>query len=225
MRRLWRTAGAVCATALLVGVPACSGSSGDSQRPAAAPSPNASSSSAASATPARARPTVADPGRLPQTTEFPSTRSEHWQQAVAGFWQAVRTGDTAAAMPAFFPLSAYLQVKPETAQAAAQDWRTRLIGHYLLDLRALHTWLGPHATSAQLLGVDVADKTATWVRLGVEFNRLRYWRVYDSRVRVSVDGRVRSFGIASIISWRGEWYIVHLGSVTGAPGTVRDPQG
>jgi hypothetical protein len=73
--------------------------------------------------------------------------------------------------------------------------------------------------------MDVPKSTATWVRLGVEFNRLRYWRVYDTRVRVSVDGRDRSFGIASIISSRGEWYIVHLGSITGPAGTVRNPQG
>ena len=154
-----------------------------------------------------------------------SGQSAQCQRTLAGFWQAVRTGDTAAAMPAFFPLSAYQQVKPTSAQAADYDWHTRLVGHYLLDLRAVHTWLGPHAASARLLGVDIPEKTATWVRVGVEYNKLRYWRVYDTRVRVSVDGRVRSFGIASIISWRGEWYVVHLGSTTGPPGTVLDPMG
>ena len=154
---------------------------------------------------------------------LPSSQSAQWQRALADFWQAVRTDDTVAAIPAFFPLSAYQQVKPMSAQAADYDWHTRLVGHYLLDLRALHTWLGPHAASARLLGVDVPEKTATWVRVGAEYNKLRYWRIYDTRVRVSVGSRVRSFGIASIISWRGEWYVVHLGSTTGPPGTVLDP--
>ena len=37
-------------------------------------------------------------------------------------------------------------------------------------------------------------------------------------------GELRSFGIASMISWRGYWYIVHLGSVSGGGGTVDDPE-
>jgi hypothetical protein len=26
------------------------------------------------------------------------------------------------------------------------------------------------------------------------------------------EGQLRSFGIASLISWRGEWYVIHLGT-------------
>ena len=225
MRRPLRAVGAVCAIALVIVVPACSGSAGRVQRAVATRAASPSGSVAAGPVPARMPATAVDPGRLPQTTQSPSTRSVHWQRAVAGFWRAVQTGDVAAALPAFFPLSAYVQVKPEPPAVANDDWHTRLIGHYEADLKALHAWLGPHAASARLLGVDVPDSTATWVRLGVEFNRLRYWRVYDTRVRVSADGRDRTFGIASMISWRGEWYIVHLGSITGPAGTVRNPQG
>jgi hypothetical protein len=38
------------------------------------------------------------------------------------------------------------------------------------------------------------------------------------------DGQVRSFGIASMISWRGVWYVVHLGAILRASdsGTVDD---
>jgi hypothetical protein len=38
-------------------------------------------------------------------------------------------------------------------------------------------------------------------------------------------GQVRSFGIASMISWRGVWYVVHLGAILRptASGTVDEP--
>lgn len=40
------------------------------------------------------------------------------------------------------------------------------------------------------------------------------------------DGTTLSFGIASFISWRGDWYVVHLGALTrsGAYGIVDDPE-
>jgi hypothetical protein len=43
----------------------------------------------------------------------------------------------------------------------------------------------------------------------------------------SLGGGIRSFGIASMISWRGIWYVVHMGAVlhpTGR-GVVDDPSG
>jgi hypothetical protein len=50
--------------------------------------------------------------------------------------------------------------------------------------------------------------------------------VPNSRVVYSVGGDVRSFGIASMISWRGEWYVVHLGAILrpGSGGTVASPE-
>ena len=48
---------------------------------------------------------------------------------------------------------------------------------------------------------------------GEESNTLPYWRVYGSTLRYSVDGTTRSFPITSLISWRGEWYVVHLGAI------------
>jgi hypothetical protein len=40
-----------------------------------------------------------------------------------------------------------------------------------------------------------------------------------------LDGQTRSFGIASLISWRGEWYVVHLGAIlrNSAAGEVDEP--
>ena len=54
--------------------------------------------------------------------------------------------------------------------------------------------------------VSVPEAKAVWVDPGVEHNKVGYWRVYHSRV--SAGGK--AFTIATMISWRGEWYVVHL---------------
>jgi hypothetical protein len=129
-------------------------------------------------------------------------------------WAAVVAGDTAA-RSGFFPLGAYLQVKAISNPAA--DYRNRLIAMYELDIRALHLRVGSGAT---LLGVDVPDGSATWVTPGQEYNKGSYWRVYGTRVRYrTVAGKEGSFGIFSLISWRGQWYVVHLGPTNRTPGT------
>jgi hypothetical protein len=129
-------------------------------------------------------------------------------------WAAIVAGDTAA-RSSFFPLGAYLQVKAISNPAA--DYRNRLIALYDLDIRALHLRVGPGAT---LLGVDVPDRSATWVTPGQEYNKESYWRVYATRVRYrTVAGKEGSFGIFSLISWRGQWYVVHLGPINRTPGT------
>ena len=46
---------------------------------------------------------------------------------------------------------------------------------------------------------------------GKEGNRLGYFRVLRSRLRFRLaSGKERSFELTSLISWRGEWYVVHL---------------
>lgn len=47
-----------------------------------------------------------------------------------------------------------------------------------------------------------------------EYNKIGYWRVYGTRVRYrTAAGTAGSFGIYSLISWRGQWYIVHFGPI------------
>jgi hypothetical protein len=47
----------------------------------------------------------------------------------------------------------------------------------------------------------------------------------NARVVYRENGQVRSFGIASMISWRGVWYVVHFGAIlrASASGMVDDP--
>ena len=208
----------LAAAVLLAG---CSGSPGQPPPTAKASaagtgSPSAKSASptasmtpraAASASPS-ARPVAPGAGGLPQTPAFPGTRTAAFDNAMADLWLAVTTGNPRSGRPGFFPLAAYKQVKAEPYPAA--DWQYRLWDDFVLDVRAAHRLVG---SGARLDRVVVPMSYAAWVYPGACHNKIGYWHVPGARVVYRVHGRERSFGIASLISWRGVWYVVHLGAV------------
>lgn len=157
-------------------------------------------------------PPTSDPGLLPQTHALPGQDDPQFQAGVQGLWQAIVTGDATTALPFFFPASAYLQVKAISNPAA--DYQNRLIAWYRLDIGAAHALLGAGAASATFVKVTVPTAQAVWITPGVEFNKGSYYRVYGTRLYYQVGGRTKSIGIFSLISWRGEWYVVHLGPST-----------
>jgi hypothetical protein len=161
--------------------------------------------------PAPTTTTEPDPQFLPQTPDKPSATSARFTAGAAALWQAIVTDDPEVAMPFFFPLGAYEQVK--AISNPESDWRTRLVAAYREDIHALHNRLGSRASAAQFQGIDVPEGQATWVQPGEEYNKGSYWRVYNAALRYTADGQVGSFPIASMISWRGEWYVVHLNSI------------
>jgi hypothetical protein len=138
------------------------------------------------------------------------------------FWGAVVADSVQTGMPAFFPQSAYAQLK--TLGNPRGDWVIRLVLDYRLDIGAAHRLLGAKPTAAQLVAVRVPMEFAHWVPAGSCYNDIGYWEVPNTRVVYRQGGVERSFGIASMISWRGYWYVVHMGSVTGGGGTVDDPE-
>jgi len=157
-------------------------------------------------------PTRPDPGALPQTGDKPAPSSAAFQQHMGELWRAITTDDPTVARAAFFPLGAYRQVKAISNPDG--DYSSRLIAAYDEDIHALHAKLGTQAAGAQLAGVDVPDGQAVWVEPGAEYNKGSYWRVYGATLRYTTpDGRSGAFPIASLISWRGEWYVVHLSSI------------
>jgi hypothetical protein len=160
-------------------------------------------------------------GSLPQTQAFPSTEDTSFRNAVHDFWLAVTTGKADLAKPAFFPETAYEQVK--AIADPDYDWQYRLWYEFTLDLAAVRPLIGPHA---RLLAVDVPVQYAVWVPPGACYNNIGYWHVPGARVVYEQGGTTRSFGIASFISWRGVWYLIHLGALTraAAVGVVDDPE-
>ena len=115
------------------------------------------------------------------------------------------------AMPFFFPLGAYRQVKDVTDPAA--DWKHRLVAAYRRDIHALHARLGADPSGAKLLGLDVPEARARWVEPGEEWNKLGYYRVFGTKLRYSAGGEEHAFDVKSLISWRGEWFVVHLSAI------------
>jgi hypothetical protein len=158
---------------------------------------------------------------LPQTGAQPRTDDIAFGNAVHDIWLAVTTGDPGYALPAFFPEKAYEQVKAIADPDA--DWQGRLWYDFTLDLAAAHKLVPRNAT---LVKVIVPAQYVQWVGAGACYNKAGYWHAPGARVVYRAGGETRSFGIASFISWRGDWYLVHFGAVvrSGAYGIVDDPE-
>ena len=164
----------------------------------------------------------AQEGRLPQTNVLPGAHSARLQALAAALWEGIRSGDAAPARSAFFPLTAYQQLK--SIEDPTADWHDRLLREYELDIAAAHALLGSGAAGAKLLEVRVPIQYAHWVQPDVCYNSIGYYEVPNSRLVYREQGEVRSIGIASMISWRGVWYVVHLGAVLqGEEGVVDQP--
>ncbi len=163
------------------------------------------------------------PRSLPQTSALPSARTLAFRREMSALWQAIVTDRPRLGRPAFFPKGAYLQLK--AIVGADSDYEHRLLYDYALDIRAAHALLGRGARSASLLNVRVPSSYAHWVPPGVCYNRVGYYEVPNSRIVYSEHRKTRSFGIASLISSRGVWYVVHLGAIlrSGAEGVVDQP--
>ena len=237
-RRRSRRAGfvaAVAAASVVAGGAAVVLTSGSSGRPSAAGGTTAgrvaSTTSASDAATAADPPTTTvpptsttDAGSLHQTGAFPTSTSPQFQAEMAAFWQGVVSGSPLAARPAFFPEGAYLQLK--TIADPASDYTDRLLADFAADLDAAHALLDHDAGTATLVTVNVPEQYGHWIPPRVCDNSVGYYEVANSRVVYQEDGQVRSFGIASLISWRGEWYVVHLGAIlrSTSHGTVEDPE-
>lgn len=146
-----------------------------------------------------------------QTSALPSAATAQFRAEMADLFRGTRLGVPALAAPAFFPESAYARLK--TIPYPAADYTGRLLADYGLDLMAAHAYLGAVARQATLVGVTVPDGEAAWIPPGYCNNGIGYWHDPGARLLYREDGELRSIGIASLISWHGVWYVVHLGAV------------
>lgn len=159
-------------------------------------------------------------GSHPQTQKYPNLHSQAWHNAMFDLWLAVTTGKASFARQAFFPEGAYAQLK--AIAYPGSDWTNRLYLDFELDVAAAHGVVGSHA---KLLRIDMAPSyEAAWIPPGYCYNSVGYWHINGGRLVYEKDGQERSIGIASLISWRGVWYVVHFGAVIRpAVGIVDDP--
>lgn len=189
---------------------------------AAASSSAATTSSAAAATSASTAPADAaldlskhpelfdaDKKPLPQTEDRPSTDSPAFKRRMELLWQAIALDDPQIAEGVFFPVSSYELVKDiENAKA---DWKSRLFKAFGRNVHEYHKKLGDDAKAARFLGVEIDEPRVKWMKRGSEGNKLGYFRVTRSRIRYAdAAGKEHKLELTSLISWRGEWFVVHL---------------
>jgi hypothetical protein len=181
-----------------------------------APAPTTTSSTATTTT-------TTDPGALPQTMQFPSATDPAFTAEMNALWQGIVSDSVTPALSAFFPRTAYVQLKTGVPDPSA-DWQERLVADYSLDIGAAHALLGTDAAQATLVNVSVPEQNGHWIEPGVCANGIGYYEVPNARIVYQLAGETRSIGIASMISWRGEWYVVHLGAILrSGGGEVDDP--
>jgi len=154
--------------------------------------------------------TTVHPGTLPQTEEKPPATSTLFDTHMKALADAIITNGPTKGLSSFFPVDAYKQTKKNTDPAA--DWKNRLIANFNVDVTNANKLLGPNAASAVFQGIDVPN-TAIWVKPGEEYNVGPYWRVFKAQMVFSVDKKTIRVPIESMISWRGQWYVVHLGKI------------
>jgi len=173
---------------------------------------SASSDAAADVSPpASDEPALSDEaGRpLPQTEDKPSVATDRFRRRMELVARAIVEDAPEVGVPAFFPVVAYQQVKD--IQKPERDWKLRLVAAFGRDVHEYHRALGRDAAQAKFLGVEVPEQQAKWMKPGSEGNKIGYFRVLRARLRFQQsDGKERAFELTSLISWRGEWYVVHL---------------
>ncbi len=146
---------------------------------------------------------------LPQTEEQPSFDSPSFKRRVELLYEAIVKDEPQLATPAFFPLVAYEQVK--AISQPARDHKFRLLAAFAKNIHEYHRQLGKNPADSKLLGMSPSTLAPRWMKPGTEGNQLGYFRLLRSRLKIAdASGTERAFEITSMISWRGEWYVVHL---------------
>jgi hypothetical protein len=152
-----------------------------------------------------------DPATLPQTRDKPEASGATFDARVAALWDAIVKDEPERALPFFFPLPAYEQVK--AIQNPASDWKRRLVGAYSRDIHELHKKLGKEPDQARFVRFE-AGPAPRWVEPNEEYNKIGYWRVFGSKLRWErAGGKAETLDVKSLISWRGEWFVVHLSAI------------
>ncbi len=177
----------------------------------AAPTASASPVASAAAADPLDTPALLDPDGKPldQTKDEPSVESPAFKRRMEIVWQAIVKNDPSLAERAFFPKVAYEKVKDIKNPGA--DWNSRLMKNFARDVGKYHDKLGEDAPAARYVRLEVDAARVKWMDPGKEGNKLGYYRVTRSKiVYLDAAGKEKTLELTSLISWRGEWFVVHL---------------
>jgi hypothetical protein len=149
------------------------------------------------------------PGSLLQTTVEPSFGAPFTKQmkllASAFPHHSVAIGNKV-----FFPEAAYVSMKTGEIPNPAGDWQSRLFNFFVLDLGAYRNRLFS-TSDTTFARVEANPRYAQWIPPGVCENKIGYWHEPNVRLVFRHNTTLVSVLVASLISWRGVWYVVHLG--------------
>jgi len=218
-RRRRLAASAILISVVLLGVLALGVLSGSNHPQRAVARPVVRQTTTASTTLAPTTTSTTDPGTLPQTNAEPPTDVASLMNDLAPLWTAIQTDDVAMGATVFFPRSAYLQMKTGAISAPSSDYQSRLVALFASDLATYQQALGTPPSSARLVSFEVNPALAHWVPPGACANEIGYWHLPNIRIVYSNGAQTSSFGVFSLISWRGVWYVVHLGPVPRSNGS------
>lgn len=150
-----------------------------------------------------------DGALLPQTRELPTGQSEFFRQLGPALFSAIIENDPSRVLPYFMPVEVYKQLKD--SKNPPRDWRYRLHAQLKRDIERYHRRLGRDRKRASYEGLELKPADAVWLEPGREYNKLPYYRLFGSRLEYrDAKGTLRHLNLSALISWRGEWYIVHL---------------
>jgi hypothetical protein len=152
---------------------------------------------------------AADGTVLPQTEDEPTADSPVFQHNLGLLFRAIVNDDPEIARPFFFPVEAYKLVK--AINEPESDWKHRLWKLFKRDVHRYHGKLGDDPQAASLVGFEPRSERKKWMKPHSEGNRLGYWRMTRNRLKLrDGGGKEHTVEITSLISWRGQWYVVHL---------------
>ncbi|MEZ4370173.1 MAG: methyltransferase domain-containing protein [Polyangiaceae bacterium] len=147
--------------------------------------------------------------QLPQAEGDPSFESPLFKQHLRLLTRAIVLDDPEIARSVFFPVEAYQQVKD--IPKPERDWEYRLWKNFKRDVHDYHKRLGDNPRYATLVRLDTSGRSKSWMQPGSEGNKLGYFRMtHPKLVFQRADGKELRVDLTSLISWRGEWYVVHL---------------
>ncbi len=149
------------------------------------------------------------PGSLPQTNVEPPFGAALTKQMTL-LASAFPHRSTTIAAKVFFPEAAYVTMKTGEIPNPSGDWHDRLFEFFVLDIGAYHNRLFSRATT-KFIRVEANPHFAQWIPPGVCENRIGYWHEPNVRLIFRHNKTLVSVLVASLISWRGVWYVVHLG--------------
>ena len=148
---------------------------------------------------------------LVQTSAEPPSSNAALRARLTPLWRAIQRDAVPTGLTVFFPEAAYVRMKSGEIPDPSSDYVDRLVAFYRLDLGAYRLAIGSDPSRVRLLAVDGNPADAAWIAPGVCENSVGYWHLPGVRLVYSTPAATRSFAVASMISWRGVWYIVHLG--------------